>query len=217
MRLGLLLLRPNNVLLLDEPTNHLDLATREAMVDALRAWPGTLLFVSHDRLFTQDLAGRILAVGGGRVVDWPGTYGEYLAIASEGDAPGLAHLKDFDARRSGAEEAAKKEAAEKAREAKEEAARKDVQAKAVAPVDPSVRAAPIDRETQKEERRRRKRLEDLEERIETLEAEIAVLDARMAEPGFFDDHESSSTALSERGRLVAEQESAWTEVGLLEG
>ena len=217
VRLGLLLLRPNNVLLLDEPTNHLDLATREAMVEALKSWPGTLLFVSHDRLFTQALADRILAVGGGRVVDWPGTYAEYLSIAGDGDAPGLAHLKDFDARRSGAEEAAKKAAAEKkAREAKEEAARKEAPAKAADP-QPGSRPAPIDREAQKEERRRRKRLEELEARIEKLEKELAVLDERMAQSGFFDDHDASSKALADRERLVAEQESAWTEVGLLEG
>jgi len=219
VRLGLLLLRPNNVLLLDEPTNHLDLATREAMVEALKQWPGTLVFVSHDRLFTQELAGRILAVGGGRVVDWPGTYSEYLAIAGDGDAPGLAHLKDFDARRSGAEEAAKKAAAEKAK-ARDEAARKEAQAKAEAERKAAETAgaknAPVDREAQKEERRKRKRLEELEARIEKLEALIAELDARMSKPGFFDDHDTSSKALAERGRLVSEQEAAWAEVGQLE-
>lgn len=220
VRLGLILLRANNVLLLDEPTNHLDLATREAMVEALKAWPGTLVFVSHDRLFTQELAGRILAVGGGRVVDWPGTYLEYLAIAGDGDAPGLAHLKDFDARRNGAEEAAKKEAAQKAR-AKDDAARKEVQAKAEADArkhaEPAAKGQPLDREAQKEDRRRRKRLEELEARIEKLDGEVAALDARMAKPGFFDDHDASSKALAERSRLVAEQESAWAEVGTLEG
>ena len=219
VRLGLLLLRSNNVLLLDEPTNHLDLSTREAMVEALKAWPGTLLFVSHDRLFTQELAGRILAVGGGRVVDWPGTYLEYLAIAGDGDAPGLAHLRDFDARRSGAEEAAKKAAAEKARE---ESARRDAKAeadrKAAAATSASpARNTPVDREAQKEERRKRKRLDELEDRIAKLDAEIASLDERMAREGFFDDHEASSKALEDRRRLVAEQESAWAEVGNLEG
>jgi len=219
VRLGLLLLRSNNVLLLDEPTNHLDLSTREAMVDALKAWPGTLVFVSHDRLFTQELAGRILAVGGGRVVDWPGTYTEYLAVAGDGDAPGLVHLKDFDARRSGAEEAAKKEAALKAK-ARDEAAKKEAQAKVEADArkatESGVKAAPLDREAQKEDRRKRKRLEELEARIEKIEAEVALLDARMAESGFFEDHEASSKALADRNRLVAEQESAWAEVGLLE-
>ncbi len=219
VRLGLLLLRPNNVLLLDEPTNHLDLATREAMVEALKQWPGTLVFVSHDRLFTQELAGRILAVGGGRVVDWPGTYLEYLAIAGDGDAPGLAHLKDFDARRSGAEEAAKKAAADKAK-ARDDAARKEAQAKAEADRKAAEAAgaknAPVDREAQKEERRKRKRLEELEERIEKLEAQISELDARMSKAGFFDDHDASSKALAERGKLVSEQEAAWAEVGSLE-
>ena len=47
--------------------------------------------------------------------------------------------------------------------------------------------------------------------------DLAALDARMAKPGFFEDHDASSKALAERGRLVAEQESAWAEVGTLEG
>jgi ATP-binding cassette, subfamily F, member 3 len=202
VRLGLLLLRPNNCLLLDEPTNHLDLATREAMVEALSQWPGTLVFVSHDRLFTRALAGRILAVGGGRVVDWPGSYDEYLAIAGDGNAPGLAHLQDFDARRRQTE--APKPSAPKKAEAK------------TAPVAPPVANKPIDRDAQKEERRKKKRLEELEARLDTLETRLAELDAQMSAPGFFDDRDASSKALAERDKLVKEQESAWTEVGTLE-
>jgi len=209
VRLGLLLLRPNNALLLDEPTNHLDLATREAMVEALKAWPGTLVFVSHDRLFTRELAGRILAVGGGRVVDWPGTYEEYLSVAGDGSAPGLSHLADFDALRRKNETAAPKGKPESVKSAPAKAGELPA---AKAPES----SKPTDREAQKEDRRKRKRLEDLETRIQALDAALRELDERMVAPGFFDDHEVSSKALAERERLAREQESAWAEVGALE-
>ena len=209
VRLGLLLLRSNNCLLLDEPTNHLDLATREAMVEALKQWPGTLVFVSHDRLFTRELAGRILAVGGGRVVDWPGTYDEYLAIAGDGDAPGLAHLADFDARRRQTE-------AQKAPvQVKKETKPAPVAASAPTPA-PTAAGKPIDRDAQKEERRKKKRLEELEARLSKIESLVAELDAKMTAPGFFEDREASSQALQERDRLIKEQEAAWSEVEQLE-
>jgi ATP-binding cassette subfamily F protein 3 len=214
VRLGLLLLRPNNTLLLDEPTNHLDLSTREAMVEALKAWPGTLVFVSHDRLFTRELAGRILAVGGGRVVDWPGTYDEYLAVAGDGDTPGLSHLQDFDARRRGVEANKPKAEAKPAPKAPEKSA--PAASTVPAPAAES-KKGPVDKEAQKDERRKKKRLEELESRIEKIDAQLQALDQSMAAPGFFDDYENSSKSLAERDRLVKEQESAWAEVASLDG
>ncbi|MBL8717359.1 MAG: ATP-binding cassette domain-containing protein [Myxococcales bacterium] len=70
--------RPN-VLVLDEPTNHLDLEAIEALVGALSAFEGTLVFVSHDRAFVSALATRILEVNAQGFRDFPGTYDEYLA------------------------------------------------------------------------------------------------------------------------------------------
>jgi ABC-type multidrug transport system ATPase subunit len=68
-----------NVLVLDEPTNHLDLEAIQGLVDALRAYEGTVLFVSHDRWFVSELATRILEVKPAGFDDFPGTYEEYLA------------------------------------------------------------------------------------------------------------------------------------------
>jgi ABC-type multidrug transport system ATPase subunit len=68
-----------NVLVLDEPTNHLDLEAIEALVQALQAFEGTVLFVSHDRAFVSALATRILEVTEQGFRDFPGTYSEYLA------------------------------------------------------------------------------------------------------------------------------------------
>ncbi len=88
--LGGLLLGRYDVLLLDEPTNHLDVETVEALADALVAFPGTVLFTSHDRSFTDRVATRLIEVGNGTFSLFPGGYGEYLAqleAESDGQAP----------------------------------------------------------------------------------------------------------------------------------
>jgi ATPase subunit of ABC transporter with duplicated ATPase domains len=67
-----------NVLVLDEPTNHLDLEAIEALVEGLRGYDGTLIFVSHDRWFVSQLATRVLEISARGIQDFPGTYEEYL-------------------------------------------------------------------------------------------------------------------------------------------
>jgi ATPase subunit of ABC transporter with duplicated ATPase domains len=67
-----------NVLILDEPTNHLDLEAIEALVEGLKAYDGTLIFVSHDRWFVSQLATRIFEIAPRGVNDFAGTYEEYL-------------------------------------------------------------------------------------------------------------------------------------------
>jgi ATPase subunit of ABC transporter with duplicated ATPase domains len=68
-----------NVLIMDEPTNHLDMESIEALNKALLGWDGTLIFVSHDREFVSSLATRVLEIKADRVIDFQGTYEEYLA------------------------------------------------------------------------------------------------------------------------------------------
>jgi ATP-binding cassette subfamily F protein 3 len=75
--LARILLRPTNLLLLDEPTNHLDLATREALEAALRAYPGTLVFATHDRYLAEQLATRVWEVADGAVHGYRGNYSAY--------------------------------------------------------------------------------------------------------------------------------------------
>ena len=79
-RLGLarMMLRPCNLLLLDEPTNHLDISSREALLNALDDFPGTIIIVSHDRFFLDSLATRILAIENGKTIIYEGNYSQYL-------------------------------------------------------------------------------------------------------------------------------------------
>ncbi|HEV2494240.1 MAG TPA: ABC-F family ATP-binding cassette domain-containing protein [Terriglobia bacterium] len=76
--LARMLLRPPNFLLLDEPTNHLDLRAKDVLLEALRKYTGTVVFVSHDRYFIDKLATRIFEIGGGEIHDYPGNYEDYL-------------------------------------------------------------------------------------------------------------------------------------------
>ncbi len=80
MLFGKLMLQKPNVLVLDEPTNHLDMESIEALNSGLEKFPGTLVFVSHDREFVSSLATRVLEVkGDGSIVDYLGGYEDYLA------------------------------------------------------------------------------------------------------------------------------------------
>ena len=78
LALAKMLLRTSNVLLLDEPTNHLDLDSKEVLLRTLTSYKGTLVFVSHDRYFIDELADKILEVGGGSVQMYWGNYEDYL-------------------------------------------------------------------------------------------------------------------------------------------
>ncbi|MFZ5368844.1 MAG: ABC-F family ATP-binding cassette domain-containing protein [Spirochaetota bacterium] len=79
-----LLLHPVNLLILDEPTNHLDLHSKDVLLDALKAYPGTVVFVSHDRSFMEALSTKTLELNQGRPRLFYGNYAYYLErIASE--------------------------------------------------------------------------------------------------------------------------------------
>jgi ATPase subunit of ABC transporter with duplicated ATPase domains len=76
---GKLMMMDTNVLIMDEPTNHLDMEAIEALNNALKNYDGTLIFVSHDREFVSSLATRVVEIKDREVVDFQGTYNEYLA------------------------------------------------------------------------------------------------------------------------------------------
>jgi len=79
-----MLVSPANFLLLDEPTNHLDMRAKDVLLDAIRNFSGTVLFVSHDRYFIDGLATRVFEVEDRRVHIYPGNYEDYLFRKSGG-------------------------------------------------------------------------------------------------------------------------------------
>ena len=91
--LARILVSPANFLLLDEPTNHLDLRAKDVLLDAVKKFTGTVIFVSHDRYFIDAAATRVFEVESGHVHVYPGNYEDYLyrksglAVQADG-APG---------------------------------------------------------------------------------------------------------------------------------
>jgi ATPase subunit of ABC transporter with duplicated ATPase domains len=75
---GKLMLQKANIMVMDEPTNHLDMESIESLNTALEQYPGTLIFVSHDREFVSSLATRVIEIKADRIIDFSGTYEEYL-------------------------------------------------------------------------------------------------------------------------------------------
>jgi len=86
--LARMLYDPPNFLVLDEPTNHLDIATKEMLVEALRGFEGTMLFVSHDRQFLRGLSSRVLELTPDGIRKYEGTYAEYVEQTGH-EAPGI--------------------------------------------------------------------------------------------------------------------------------
>ena len=192
VRLARLLLAPGNALLLDEPTNHLDVRSKDLLLDALADYPGTVVFVSHDRDFTEQLATRVLRVDGGVITEYPGDYTYYLHKVED-------DLKQ-EARREAQEEKA--------------AAKKSGKSTGGSKGDPWV--APTERDAAKEEekarRRREKREAEVMARIESLEARNAAIDAELCKPEVFSDPAAMRTLDEEKRGNDAELERLYAEL-----
>ena len=120
-KLALVLLEAQraNLLILDEPTNHLDLQARESLEAALRAFEGTLLFVSHDRYFIQNIAGRIIEIANGELTCYPCDYEAYTAQKRAADQAAEAQAKaEKQEARAAQKDASHRTKAERAQEAK---------------------------------------------------------------------------------------------------
>jgi ATP-binding cassette subfamily F protein 3 len=174
-----MLLRPSNTLLLDEPTNHLDLDSKEVLLDALVDYGGTLVFVSHDRYFVERLATKIIEVGNGGALVYPGTYKEFLwhkehPAETRAASPAPARAP---------KPAPKPRAAQPSRDQK-----KRVDAEA--------------RKRQRAAQAHQQRIDQLETRIAECEASIRELEQTMAAPGFYNDRAAAQPVIDRHQALM---------------
>jgi ATP-binding cassette, subfamily F, member 3 len=190
-----MLLRPSNTLLLDEPTNHLDLDSKDVLLDALVDYGGTLVFVSHDRYFVERLATRIVEVGGGDAVLFPGTYTEFLWRKEH---PELLQPPAPERSRPAAAAAAKPRppGAERGTPPRRSAGTADYEARKREGAEQKRRARELEA--------RRSRLADLENRIADRERTIRELEAAMAVPGFYDAREAAQPVIDRHQALMWE-------------
>ncbi|QIQ41949.1 MAG: ATP-binding cassette domain-containing protein [Buchnera aphidicola (Microlophium carnosum)] len=94
--LGRVLIREPNILLLDEPTNHLDMKTIKWLEIFLKKFSGSILFVSHDRNFIQNISTRIVDLDRGKLVSWPGDYKNFIKLKNESNRIERIQKKLFD-------------------------------------------------------------------------------------------------------------------------
>jgi len=199
-----MLLRPSNTLLLDEPTNHLDLDSKDVLLDALMDYGGTLIVVSHDRYFIDKLATKVVEIGNGQALFYPGTYEEFhWSKTQKGKTPALPDGLGPASRAAAAPRALRQSGPRQPVPAKPQ-----TQAKTQTPATPQAPSpAPrgdgvadyeakkrADAEARKRDRARKAlkaRIADLEKRIAEREQEIKTLEEKMAAPGFYENRDAS--------------------------
>jgi ATP-binding cassette subfamily F protein 3 len=176
LALAILLLRPANLLLLDEPTNHLDIASKEVLLQALKGYKGTMVFVSHDRYFVDTLANRVVEVAARCATAYIGNYEEFLRSKSgEGD---LSHSSlRVESRADDSAQVGK--TGRMVSHAERKAAKR-------------------------EEKKRQRELSEVEARIEILETEIAELTIEMQDPAMAVDHARLGKLIDQHAELQAE-------------
>jgi ATP-binding cassette, subfamily F, member 3 len=202
-----MLLRPANLLLLDEPTNHLDLDSKDVLLEALEGFTGTLILVSHDRYFVDRLATKVIAVGHGEALVYPGTYEEFRWSQARRDAaPGATAAPQATVPGAGTHASGPTPTAGRG-------------AAVASPVGVATRVAPASPAPDREERKRleaeqrrvrraweahQERVARLESRIADCEQEIKALEAEMARPGFYEDATASKPAIDRHQALMWE-------------
>jgi ATP-binding cassette subfamily F protein 3 len=204
-----MLLRSSNTLLMDEPTNHLDLDSKDVLLEALEDYGGTLVIVSHDRYFVEKLATKIIEVGHGEAVVYPGTYAEFLWHKEHPQSP-VSGLRSSV--QTSTPEATRVKAATHQQQTKTGDRRPqtgDAQTTA------DRRPKTDDREERKREeaeRRKRqravetlqKRIADLETRIADRESQVRELEAAMSAPGFYENRDAAKAAADRHQALMWE-------------
>jgi ATP-binding cassette, subfamily F, member 3 len=197
-----MLLRSSNTLLMDEPTNHLDLDSKDVLLDALEDYGGTLIIVSHDRYFVEKLATKIIEVGHGEAVVYPGTYAEYLWRKEhpQGSTPDSQRPTANKSQLATARKAANQQPATKQQPAGPDAR---------SPKPEADRDARKREDAERKKRQRaneslQRRIAELEARIADREAKVKELEAAMSAPGFYDDRDAAKTAADRHQTLMWE-------------
>jgi ATP-binding cassette subfamily F protein 3 len=170
-----LLLSPANCLLLDEPTNHLDIRSKDVLMDALREYQGTIVFVSHDRYFLDGLATGVLEIGDRTAVSYIGNYEDYL-------------------RKKAAMEMAKAEASEET----------NVQVPSAGREDDEPQEARRKRVNPIRIQQMRAQVEKIEEQIHLHETRIEVMNRMLATEELYRDHQLFRSTMQEHEDLQAE-------------
>ena len=188
-----MLLRPSNTLLLDEPTNHLDLDSKDVLLDALVDYGGTLIFVSHDRYFVERLATKIIEIGQGRAVVYPGTYKEFLWHKEHLDEDTKIKRQKEEVKRQPESRRSKPQARNQTPEGGQASSPSREQQK---------RDAADAKKKAKADQARKARIADLEGRIAETEKAIKELEAAMAAPGFYDDRGAAQPIIDRHQALM---------------
>jgi ATP-binding cassette, subfamily F, member 3 len=206
-----MLLRPSNTLLLDEPTNHLDLDSKDVLLDALEDFGGTLIFVSHDRYFVDKLATKIVEIGGGGALIYPGTYEEFLWSRKQREAS-IAAPAAAPAARTAAAQPKPAQPDSAAKNGGGAAGTGKASAAAQSKPQPQPQISYDERKRQEAEARRerkaadakKRRIDELESRIAEREQAIKDIEATMSAPGFYDNHEQAKPVVDRHQALMWE-------------
>jgi ATP-binding cassette subfamily F protein 3 len=207
-----MLLIPSNTLLLDEPTNHLDLDSKDILLEALEDYGGTLIFVSHDRYFVEKLASKIVEVGHGDAVMFPGTYPEFL-WSKEHRAGETAATAGIRAPAATAPKSSRptQSAPVRSAGARSRARAADVHpAQALKTEDPAAaheqrkRAAAEQRRRDQQARKLQTQISDLEAKIAAREQAMREIEAAMSAPGFYDNRDQAKPLIDQHQTLMWE-------------
>ena len=202
LKLARMLLQPSNLLVMDEPTNHLDLHSKGILLDALRNFGGTVVFVSHDRGFLADLATSVLEITDGEARFYPCDYEQYRwrlerdkQAAQESEKAKSEKAKSEKAKSEKAKSKPKPQQGKSNRESKGELSKSQ-----------RIAQRRAGKEARKALKRLRRKAEEAQAEVEAKEARLAELEGLMSEPGFFDDPEQSTPVVTEHKHLQVEIE-----------